>query len=207
MPANDNIDPEEPYQRAKKILNAYFSGRDGKLSEDHKSAITSLVSDLMHYCDAENFGKTDDDPHYLNFEEIFKTAENNFKVQANAMNSVREKATDTYIGRFWDAAQNSGNAMTPAPQPDLKVIETDHKLVKLLKDLADRQTVEAARLHERQAKETPNPLRHEQERDAQARKFEDEKQRYIRQFEKGRERSERQDGTEKQKGLDRDLSE
>jgi len=207
VPANDNIDPEEPYQRAKKILNAYFSGRDGKQSEDHKGAITSLVTDLMHYCDTENFGKTDDDPHYLNFEEIFKSAEKNFQVQAKAMNSVREKATDTYIARFWEAAQNSGKASTAAPQPDLKVIETDPKLVKLLKDLADRQAVEAERLRERQAKEPPSPLRHEQERDAQAKKFEDEKQRYIRQFNKGRERVERQDGAERQKGLERDLSE
>jgi hypothetical protein len=206
-PANDNIDPEEPYRRAKRILDAYFSGRDSKLGEDHKNALTSLVTDLMHYCDAENFGKTDDDPHYLNFEEIFKTAEKDFQVQAKGMNSVREKATDTQIARFWDAALNSGNAPLPVPQPNLKAIETDPKLVKLLKDLADRQAVEAERLHERQAKEGLNPLRHEQERDAQLRKFEDEKQRYIRQFNRGRELAEQMRGVEKQEGLDHDFSE
>jgi hypothetical protein len=206
-PANDNIDPEEPYRRAKRILDAYFSGRDSNLGDDHKNALTSLVTDLMHYCDAENFGKTDDDPRYLNFEEIFNTSQNNFQVQAKAMNSVREKATDTQIARFWDAALNSGKAPLPAPQLDLKAIETDPKLVKLLKDLADRQAVEAQHLHERQAKEGFNPLRHEQERDAQLRKFEDEKQRYIRQFNRGRELAEQMRGVEKQEGLDHDFSE
>lgn len=203
-PANDNIDPEEPYQRAKRILDAYSSGRDGILGEDHKNTITSLVTDLMHYCDAENFGKTDDDPRYLNFEEMFNVAQNNFQVQVKSMDSVREKATDTQIARFWDAALNSGNA--PIPGPDLKVIETDPKLVKLLDDLAARQAVEAQHLHERQAKEAPNPLRHEQECDAQLRKFEDEKERYIRQFNNARELSEQMHDEEKQKGLEHDLS-
>ena len=49
-PANDNEDPDESWKRADLILQAY-SGADLSNPEAQKTAISQLVTDLMHYCD------------------------------------------------------------------------------------------------------------------------------------------------------------
>ena len=196
-PTNDNINPDDPWRRARAALEIHFklSAEAGNVHNAPKPTITSLLTDLMHYCATQNIGKTKDNPNYLDFEALSKTAAKNFEVQHKALDSVTTKSAETYDARFWDE-------VLKGPKPILTVVPADPKLTKLLSDLADRQAKEADRLRDRQAKEAPNPLRHEQERDAQAKKFEQERDRYTREYNKGRDISEKMRADEKQKGLE-----
>jgi hypothetical protein len=85
--------------------------------------------------------------------------------------------------------------------------EKDPKLANLLAALQERQMREADKFLNRLERESPNPLRHEQEYDTQARKFKEEMERYLRQYTKGIELAEQMRSAEKQEGFDHDLSE
>ncbi len=193
MPANDNLDPDEPWRRAQLLLEAHAKIAKSEIHpyDAPGSAVRSLLTDLMHYCGAHNIGKTKSDPEYLDFGAILKTAETDFKEQAKTMNAALDKARDA----------------TPDEEDRIAArvrMENDPKFQKLMNDLEARQGREAEALAMSHQNEPFNALRQEHERDAQARKFEDERQRYIRQYNKGRELAEQIQAEEKQKALELD---
>lgn len=216
-PSNDNIDPDEPWRRAQLLLEAH--ARISK-SEVHPydapgPAIRGLLTDLMHFCDTLNIGKQKGNPEYVDFDAILKAASKDFQVQAKMMNSVMDKAVETYARRIEDhITETFGPAPSPPPpvqhkQPrEQATPENDPKLAKIIMALQERQAHESRELTERQARDpVKDNLRHEHESDSLLRKFADERERYIRQYNKGLQMAERLEAEERQKGFEHDLSE
>ncbi len=201
-PANDNIDPDEPWKRAQLLLEAHARISKSEIHPyDHPAAaLRELLTDLMHYCAAHNVGKSRGDIEYLDFEALKNDAKQEFEVQAKTMNRA-----------VADSKPTPTRYATPDEEESIAArlrLENDPKLAKILTALEERQAHEASELAARQSREPgADPLRHEHERDAQLRKFEDERARYVRQYNKGLEMTERLQAEERQKGFEHDLSE
>lgn len=216
-PSNDNLDPDTPWQRAQLILEAHasISKSDIHPYDAPGRAIRALLIDIMHYCDTLNIGKQKGNSEYVDFDRELKAASKDFQVQAKMMNSVMDKAVETYAKRI---ENHIAETFSPAPSPPVPLQqrqlheqatpENDPKLAKIIVALQERQAHESRELAERQAREPfEDNLRHEHESDSLLRKFEDERERYIRQYNKGLDMAERlREDEEKEKSFEQDLS-
>jgi hypothetical protein len=156
-PANDNEDPDESWRRAEIILKA-SSGLDLASADEERSAITQLVTDILHYCEVMSLGKRSDHPDYLDFDKLVDVAIQHYNVQSHSMNSVMEAEANRTVGllaqRFaqiktaQEAAQQApaqeedyaSKYLKDTPSPDDAKLEPE--LQETLRKLYDRQRQE-----------------------------------------------------------------
>jgi hypothetical protein len=123
-PGNDNEDPDESWKRADLILQAY-SGADLNNPEAQKTAISQLVTDLMHYCDVMSITAKEGSPEHLDFEELLDTASEHFSVQKDTMDGAMEIGPRKLaaIGKLFRELREGPKPSTPEPekasQPDV----------------------------------------------------------------------------------------
>jgi hypothetical protein len=123
-PGNDNEDPDESWKRADLILQAY-SGADLNNPEAQKTAISQLITDLMHYCDVMSITAKEGSPEHLDFEELLDTASEHFSVQKDTMDGAMEIGPQRLaaIGKLFRELSEGPKPSTPEPekasQPDV----------------------------------------------------------------------------------------
>ena len=164
------------------ILQAY-SGADLDNTENQKTAITQLLTDLMHYCEVMSLGKPEKHPDHIDFADIIDKAYEDYWVQADTMKGPLEaeaKRTGALVEQRLAEMRTADQEKTAAE--DL----TDPKLQAILQHLRERQDKEAEKLAGQQEQALhiygtdPELLEeHEHQTERQHQGFEAERNRYI----------------------------
>lgn len=136
-PENDNRPPVEPWKRAELILEAHaeIARTPAHVSAVPQAAITALLKDVMHYCQARSEGEALDSPNRLDFDKLSRVAAQQF---------VAEQRTSG------ETAQELERHRPEMRLSEQKAAAEDPELATLLNDLGARHAREALELSNKQ---------------------------------------------------------